>query len=195
MTAKRLIVGLGNPGAAYKKTRHNLGFQIVQAFVEKKGLSLRQTGSVKGELAQGIVEENKLFFLLPSTYMNNSGEAVRLCLDYFDIPLENLLVVADDVSLPFGKIRLRSQGSSGGHNGLKSIEAYVRTQHYARLRVGIGDREHGELSDYVLGSFNSEEEVKLPEIVKQAVEILEIWITQGISAAMQSANQEGEKNG
>lgn len=195
MMNKRLIVGLGNPGLAYKETRHNMGFKVVQAFAEEKGFAFRQSSSVKGELTQGNVGEEKVFLLLPTTYMNNSGEAVKLCLNYFDISLDDMLVVADDISLPFGKIRMKPQGSSGGHNGLNSIETHVRTKYYKRLRVGIGDREYGDLSDHVIGRFNAEESLKLPEIVKQAVSILEIWVTQGIAAAMQSANQEGEKNG
>lgn len=192
---ERLIVGLGNPGLAYKRTRHNIGFLIVEAFAKSQGLTWRKVSSIKGELAQGIVGEKRLFLLLPATYMNGSGEAVRRCLDYYDIPLEHLLIVADDISLPFGKIRMRPQGGAGGHNGLKSVEAYVRTQTYCRLRIGIGDREHGDLADYVLAHFSQEESEKLPEIIKQAVSILEIWILEGISAAMQIANQKGINNG
>lgn len=194
MTKKRLIVGLGNPGSSYEGTRHNVGFHIVRAIAASKGASWRQAANVKGELAQGNVEDTKLLFLLPATYMNNSGEAVRSCIDYYEIPIEDLIIVADDIALPFGKIRLRPQGSSGGHNGLKSIEAYLRTQYYARLRIGVGDREHGDLADYVLGRFSADESSKLPEIVNKAVAVLETWILNGISAAMQSANQEGEKN-
>ncbi len=192
---KRLIVGLGNPGQAYEKTRHNVGFHVVRAFAETKSFSWRRADSLKGEVAQGVVEDTKIFLLMPATYMNSSGEAVRLCLDYFDLPLEDMVVVADDIALPLGKIRLRPQGGSGGHNGLKSIEAHIRTQYYARLRIGIGDREHGDLADHVLGRFSEDEANRLPEIVKKAVEILDVWIAKGISAAMQSANQEGENNG
>jgi PTH1 family peptidyl-tRNA hydrolase len=195
MTTKRLIVGLGNPGAAYIGTRHNIGFCVVQAFAKERGFHFRQVTNIKGELAQGNVGESKVFLLTPVTYMNNSGEAVRACLDYFDISVEDMMVVVDDIALPFGKIRLRPQGTAGGHNGLKSVEAYVRTQYYSRLRVGIADREHGDLADYVLGRFTAEESSKLPEIVKQAVSVLETWVTNGIGPAMQSANQEGEKNG
>ncbi|MES2345071.1 MAG: aminoacyl-tRNA hydrolase [Chlamydiota bacterium] len=195
MTEKRLIVGLGNPGAAYVGTRHNIGFRVVQSFAEEKGFHFRQTTNVKGELAQGSIGELKIFCLMPATYMNHSGEAVRLCLDYFDIPIEHLMVVVDDVDLPFGKIRLRPQGSAGGHNGLKSIKEHIKTLYYSRLRIGIADREHGDLADYVLGRFSAEESGKLPEIVKQAALILDTWILNGINVAMQSANQEGEKNG
>lgn len=195
MTKKRLIVGLGNPGAAYEFTRHNIGFRIVRKMAEQKGFLWRQSAHVKGALAQGGVGEDKIFFLMPATYMNQSGEAVRLCLDYFEVPLEEMIVVSDDIALPLGKIRMRTQGSSGGHNGLKSVEAHVRTQYYTRLRVGVGDREHGDLSDYVLGRFSEEEAKRLPEIETKAVAVLDVWIEQGISAAMQRANQEGENNG
>jgi PTH1 family peptidyl-tRNA hydrolase len=195
MMQKRLIVGLGNPGRAYEGTRHNIGQRIVRTFADAKGVSLKETASVKGELGQGVFEETKVYFLQPLTYMNCSGEAVRLCLDYFEISPDEMMVVADDIALPFGKLRMRPQGSSGGHNGLKNIEIHVKTQEYPRLRIGVGDREHGELADYVLGRFGTDEMAKLPEIIEKAVKALELWTIQGLNAAMQSVNQEGENNG
>lgn len=114
-----LIVGLGNPGTAYQETRHNMGFLAVESFAEKKGFIFREEKSFSGKLAQKALSGHKVFLLLPSTYMNSSGEAVRLCADYFRIAPVNILVVCDDIYLPFGTLRLRANGSAGGHNGLK----------------------------------------------------------------------------
>jgi peptidyl-tRNA hydrolase, PTH1 family len=172
----RLIVGLGNPGAAYEETRHNIGFRVVKALADKYRLSFRAVSQLEGEVAKGIVQEKKTLLFLPMTYMNESGHAVKRCLDYFKVPLEALLVISDEIYLPFGNMRLRKEGSSGGHKGLKSIEAHLGLQSYARLRIGISDRKEGELEDYVLGRFTSEEREKLPEIVEKACEQVLHWL-------------------
>lgn len=199
---KFLIVGLGNPGEAYNQTRHNVGFDIAQSFGKKQGLTFRHATHLIGDFAQGHVHEKKVIVLLPTTFMNSSGDAVRRCLDYFQVPLDHLIVVCDDVALPLGTIRMRSQGSSGGHNGLKSIEAHIHTQYYARLRIGVSAPEQEDLADYVLGKFSQDERKIIEESSAKAVEVLELWIKAGTAAAMQSANaqngsvkKEGEKNG
>jgi peptidyl-tRNA hydrolase, PTH1 family len=200
---KFLIVGLGNPGDAYTKTRHNVGFNIVQSFGKKHGFTFRHASHLIGDLAQGSVQEKKVMLLQPTTYMNSSGDAVRRCVDYFQVPLDHMLVVCDDVALPLGTIRLRSKGSSGGHNGLKSIEAHIHTEHYARLRIGVGAPGQEALEDFVLGRFSQEEWKIVEEMTAKAMEVLQLWIAAGIAAAMQSANaqknqakkEEGEKNG
>ena len=125
--------------------------------------------------------------------MNNSGEAVRKVVSYFKVPLENLLIVCDDVALPCGMLRLRSQGSDGGHNGLKSVEAHLGTSYYARLRVGVGAPEGQVLTDYVLGQFLLEEESPILEAILRAQEALELWMKEGIAAVMQKVNQKSEK--
>jgi len=179
-----LIIGLGNPGKTYERTRHNVGFRIVKAFAEKYNISFRPSLTrAKGSLGEGQVDGKKALLLMPLTYMNESGLSVRKCIDYYKIPKEQLIVVTDDVALPFTQLRLRKQGSSGGHNGLKSIEAHLGTQDYARLRVGVSDRREGELADYVLGHFNDEEEEKLPEIVDKAIETLEAWLLSDMDEA------------
>ncbi|HSW86866.1 MAG TPA: aminoacyl-tRNA hydrolase [Rhabdochlamydiaceae bacterium] len=192
----RLIVGLGNPGKAYELTRHNAGFRVVQTFAEKKGLPFRQAAIVSGEIAQGRVNDHKVILLLPMTYMNSSGQAVKLCVDYFKIALENILVVSDDVNLPFGKLRIRANGSAGGHNGLKSVEEHLGTQEYPRLRIGIGEPHPVELAEYVLTKFTAEETSALTEVVDQTISMIEQWITVGIKAASQQKLEppQGELN-
>lgn len=197
-----LIVGLGNPGEAYKKTRHNVGFNIVQSLAKKHSLSFKHASHLIGDVAQGQICGKKGLLLLPTTFMNSSGDAVRRCIDYFKIALDQMMVVCDDVALPIGTLRLRSKGSSGGHNGLKSIEAHVHTQYYARLRVGVSSPGQEELTDYVLGKFTREESKTIQEMTEKAIEVLELWIAAGIAMAMKKANtklqeekEEGEKNG
>lgn len=196
---KYLIVGLGNPGTAYEKTRHNVGFEIVQSFAMSHKWSFRHVSHLIGDIAQGSVENKKILLLLPTTFMNSSGDAVRRCIDYFKVPIDHLLIVCDDVALPVGTIRMRVKGTSGGHNGLKSIETHLHTEYYARMRIGVGAPEHEELADYVLGKFSLEESQMIQEITQRATDALQLWISIGIAAAMQAANQvkkeEGEKNG
>ena len=186
---KYLIIGLGNPGLAYQETRHNIGFKIVQAFAKKNNWKFRDTPQFNAAFVQGIIHDKKVMLLLPLTYMNKSGEAVKSCMDYFQVSLEKALVVADDIYLPFGQFRLRKEGSAAGHNGLKSIESHLGSQEYSRLKVGIGDREHGELADYVLARFSSEEQQTLPSLIDWAVSILDLYISRGIEEAMKRANE------
>ncbi len=174
-----LIVGLGNPGAAYEGTRHNIGFRVLKALAEKLGAALRPAlAQAKGNLAQAKVGEKILFLLMPLTYMNESGLAVRKCLDYFKIPLHHCLIVVDDVAIPFGSIRLREKGSAGGHNGLKSVEAHLGSDEYARLRIGVSKEQ--PLADYVLSHFSAEEEKELPEITQRALEKIDAWLQKGL---------------
>jgi PTH1 family peptidyl-tRNA hydrolase len=191
-----LIVGLGNPGPSYSATRHNVGFEIAKAFAFKRNWKFRGEASLKAELAQGMIEDKRVLVLLPMTFMNESGQAVRSALDYFKVPLENLILVSDDVSLSTGVLRMRFKGSSGGHNGLKSVEHHLGTAHYARLRVGIGEpKERQPLEDYVLGRFSQEESKVVLESVPKAVDALELWITKGVAAAMQAVNTKIQSEG
>lgn len=171
-----LIVGLGNPGKKYEKTRHNLGFMVVRAFGEKRGWTFKKERNLSGELAVGKEGETKVFLLLPTTYMNLSGQAVRKVIDFYQIDLAHLIVVSDDIALDFGVLRFRDRGSAGGHNGLKDIQAHLGTQEYKRLRLGIGDREQGDLEDYVLSPFNAEEQKLLPQVIEEGVEFLSKWL-------------------
>jgi PTH1 family peptidyl-tRNA hydrolase len=190
-----LIVGLGNPGEAYAKTRHNVGFHIVQTLAKKQQLSFKYAAALKADVASGEICSKKAVLLQPTTYMNLSGEAVRRCIDYFKIPIDHLIVVCDDVALPLGTMRMRSKGSSGGHNGLKNIEAHLGTEYYVRLRIGVSAPAPGEqeLDEYVLGKFSQEEMAKIEEITMKAVASLELWLAAGIAAAMQAANTQNEE--
>ena len=190
-----LIVGLGNPGASYEKTRHNAGFCVVEAFGKRHALPFHPEPAVQGRLARGKWREKELSLLLPSTFVNASGKAVQACIDAYRIPLDHLMVVSDDVALPLGSLRIRSRGSSGGHNGLKSIQECLRTPHYARLKIGVGEKQQESLSEHVLGRFSEEEWSCLEKVVGQAIDALETWLTVGIAAAMQQANaKQGEGN-
>lgn len=185
-----LVIGLGNPGKVYEDTRHNIGFRIAKTLGAKYGATFKpDLARVKGSLGKICIEEKEIRILMPMTYMNESGLSVGMCRRFYKMPTSHLIVVTDDASLPFGKIRLREQGSSGGHNGLKSVEAHLGTQEYSRLKVGIGDNEEQDLSDHVLGRFTQKQQQQLPKVVNEAVEAIELWISKGIKMAMQKVNR------
>lgn len=196
-----LIVGLGNPGSAYDETRHNVGYRIVETLAEKHRLKFKHAQELIGDVAQGEIGGKQSVLLLPTTYMNSSGVAVKRCVDRFKVPMDHLMVVCDDIALDLGTMRVRSKGSPGGHNGLKSIQAHLTTEHYARLRVGISLPGQENLEDYVLGKFSQEERKAIEEMTTKAVEVLELWMAAGIAMAMRTANarnkdnEEGENNG
>ena len=162
---KYLIVGLGNIGAEYASTRHNIGFRVLDALAEASGAVF--TAERYGSVARIKHKGRTLVLLKPATYMNLSGKAVRYWLDAEKIELDHLLVVVDDIALPFGALRMRSKGSAGGHNGLKNIDALLGRSDYARIRFGIGgDFARGHQVDYVLGEWNDDEQKALPERLK-----------------------------
>jgi len=183
-----LIVGLGNPGKAYEKTRHNIGFETVKLLAEMWGVAFSRQSKLKSYVAQKKSEERTIFLLMPDTYMNNSGIAVRAAMDYYKVPLENILIVVDDVAIDFAEFRLRKDSGTGGHNGLKSIEEHLNTDAYARLRFGVANNNCGDLADYVTAKFSQEEEKLLPELLKQAVYFIEKWLSCGLEKAMNEAN-------
>lgn len=186
-----LIVGLGNPGKQYSLTRHNMGFEIVSRFAEKHGLTLKHALRFGADIAKGECYGKEVILALPMTYMNLSGNAVRKLVSFYKIPLDKLLVVADDVAIDYGRLRLRTQGSSGGQRGLQNIEELLATKEYSRLRVGIGDRERGDLADYVLGKLTEEEQKSLPHITEGAIESIESWLDKGAEGATSFANSFG----
>ncbi|MEC8306868.1 MAG: aminoacyl-tRNA hydrolase [Chlamydiota bacterium] len=167
-----LIVGLGNPSRQYKHTRHNMGAQIVRSYAYKKGIPLTPSPKFSGELGK----RSDLILLLPSTYMNFSGKSVKKTVDFFTLPLQNTLVVSDDISIPFQSLRFRHEGGTGGHNGLKSIAQELETHSFPRLRAGIGDRTRGSLEDHVLGIWSQEEAALLPGFLEDACREIERWI-------------------
>lgn len=180
---KHLIVGLGNIGNEYEGTRHNIGFRILDAFAEASNISF--STDRYGDVAQGRLKNKQFILLKPSTYMNLSGNAVRYWKTKENIDLENILVIVDDIALPFGAIRLKGRGSDAGHNGLKNIAQMLGTDAYPRLRFGIGnDFPRGCQIDYVLGQFSLDERQKLPVRVDVAVDAIRTYMLAGLQTAM-----------
>jgi PTH1 family peptidyl-tRNA hydrolase len=184
---KYLIVGLGNIGAEYVNTRHNIGFKIVDFVAQQHGVSF-ETAKL-GAIAEFSVKGRKLILLKPNTYMNLSGKAVHYWMEKENIPKENVLVITDDLNLPFGTIRIKGKGSDGGHNGLKNIQLLLNTTEYPRFRFGISDQfKKGQQVDYVLGEWDEEEKVKLPERYEVAKQIIESFALAGLNNTMNSFN-------
>lgn len=180
---KRLIVGLGNIGDEYRDTRHNIGFTVLDALAEASNTAFKTERY--GDVARCRVKNRQLILLKPNTYMNLSGNAVRYWLDHEDLTPDKLLVVVDDLALPFGAIRLKPSGSDAGHNGLKNIALMLKTNAYPRLRFGIGnDYPRGCQIDYVLGRFTPEQRQELPARVEVAVEAVKEFCLMGIDRAM-----------
>jgi len=184
---KFLIAGLGNAGNEYTHTRHNIGFDVVNAFVQK-----HEGNFVSGRLAYtSIIKwKGKIFICIcPTTYMNLSGNAVKYWMDKEKIAIENMLVITDDVSLPLTKMRLRPSGSDGGHNGLRSVEALLASRDYPRLRFGIGNEyPKGLQADFVLSKWKKEEEPLVKLKIKKAVDVIESFATRGLSLTMNEVN-------
>ncbi|MBP2691511.1 MAG: aminoacyl-tRNA hydrolase [Muribaculaceae bacterium] len=184
---KYLIVGLGNIGSEYQDTRHNIGFKILDAFAEASNISF--TTERYGDIARMRLKNKQLVLLKPSTYMNLSGNAVRYWKDKENIEIENILILVDDIALPFGTIRLKPKGSDAGHNGLKNIAQMLGTDSYPRLRFGIGDNyPRGCQVDYVLGKFTPEEKAALGARIEIADEAIKEFVLAGIQNAMCSYN-------
>lgn len=186
---KFLIIGLGNVGNEYAHTRHNIGFDVVNAFVQKHGGSFRIDRLV---YIANIKWKGKLFICIcPTTYMNLSGKAVKYWMEKERISIENILVIVDDIALPLNKLRLRAGGSDAGHNGLKSLQEVLGTSEYPKLRFGIGnDFPKGHQSDFVLGKWNKEEEPLVKLKIEKSVESIESFVVQGITAAMNQVNNQ-----
>ena len=184
---KFLIVGLGNIGAEYVNTRHNIGFKIVDFFAKKEAVTFE---TVKlGALAEFKFKGRTFLLLKPNTYMNLSGKAVQYWMDKENIPIENVLVITDDLNISFGTIRIKPKGSDGGHNGLKNINLILNTQNYTRFRFGISDEfKKGKQIDYVLGEWDDAEKAKLPERLELASEIIKSFGTAGLENTMTAFN-------
>ena len=184
---KYLIAGLGNMGPDYDHTRHNIGFEVVDYLAGEFNVAFKN--ETLGDIAEFRHKGRTFVLLKPSTFMNRSGKAVRHWLTKKNIPKENLLVIVDDLNLPFGKIRLRGKGSDGGHNGLKDIDQVTGGNNYARLRIGIGnDYPKGRQADYVLSPWTPEEKEELPEILKKAAEGVKAFGTMNLNFAMNEVN-------
>jgi PTH1 family peptidyl-tRNA hydrolase len=184
---KFLIVGLGNIGADYVNTRHNIGFKILEHLARKESIDFQ---TVKlGALAEYKFKGRTFLLLKPNTYMNLSGKAIKYWMDKEHIPLENILVITDDLNLPFGTIRIRTKGSNGGHNGLKNTQLVLNSTEYPRFRFGISDEfKKGQQVDYVLGNWDETEKAKLPERLDVAAEIIRSFGTAGLEQTMTGFN-------
>ena len=183
----KLIVGLGNPGREYAGTRHNIGFELVDALAAAHTIKINQR-LARSLVGRGNIGGEAVLLAKPQTFMNHSGEAVAALVRREQIPLENLLVVMDDVHLPPGRLRLRARGSSGGHNGLKSIANHLASQDWARLRLGVGEPTPGLQIDWVLSRFSPAERKVMDEMLITALGAVEVWLTEGIEAAMNRFN-------
>ncbi len=184
---KYLIVGLGNVGEEYLETRHNIGFCIADALASKMNTSFRVERY--GSIARGRIKNAEILVLKPSTYMNLSGEAVRYWIQKEKIALSNILVLVDDLSLPFSTLRLKGKGSDGGHNGLKNIANLLGSVNYSRLRFGIGSNfSRGQQIDFVLGNFSLEEKTALPLLLEQSVSIIVDFCLMGLERTMNKHN-------
>jgi PTH1 family peptidyl-tRNA hydrolase len=198
----KVVAGIGNPGREYAGTRHNVGFDVVDALARADGIEVakRRFDALTGE---GTVARERVMLVKPQTFVNLSGVAVRQALDFYKLPPADLLVVCDDANLPLGKIRFRREGSSGGHNGLESIVAHLGTEAFARLRIGIGRpssragsgqaeglgaREGPDLVDHVLGRFSKAERAVMDETMIDAMRGVGAWLTCGIDACMNEFN-------
>ena len=189
-----LIAGLGNIGAEYSSTRHNIGFMILDAWTQASGIVF-STGRY-GDIALRRDKGREIWLLKPSTYMNLSGNAVRYWQGKLDVPAENLMFICDDLNLPFGTVRMRKSGSDGGHNGLKNIEEMLGTRDFARTRVGVGhDFGPGGQIDFVLGSFSPEQMEKIPQMAEKVISGMRTWVLAGPQRAMTELNSKATPTG
>ena len=183
----KVVVGLGNPGSRYAGTRHNLGFRVVDELASgPRGGRFNQR--FQALLAECFEDPHKVLLVKPQTFMNLSGRSVREVVDFYQVPLEDLLVVCDDINLPLGKLRVRPRGTHGGHNGLRDIQNHLGTTAYPRLRIGVATPAPGEAIDHVLGRFRPTEQPAIDDAVARAVQAVGLWVHQGIEACMNQFN-------
>jgi PTH1 family peptidyl-tRNA hydrolase len=183
----KVVVGLGNPGSRYRGTRHNVGFAVVDLLAEGPGVG-RPQSRFQAEVVEWRLDEGKVLLVKPETFMNLSGRSVRQVLDFYQLPVENLLVVCDDINLPLGKLRFRARGTHGGHNGLRDIQAHLGTTEYARLRIGVDAPPEDGAVDHVLGRFRPSERPVIDDAVRLAAQGVETWLRKGIEACMNQYN-------
>ncbi len=184
----KLIVGLGNPGKQYENTRHNIGFLVIDKLSEQLNIRLDQA-KFKGIFGMGNVEGEKILLLKPLTFMNLSGESIRAVMDYYQVQIEDLVVIYDDLDLPIGRIRLRQQGSAGGHNGIKSTIAHLSTQNFNRIRVGIDRPKNGmNVADYVLGRFTKDERLMMEDVIVKCSDACDQWLNRPFLQVMNEFN-------
>jgi PTH1 family peptidyl-tRNA hydrolase len=183
----KLIVGLGNPGKEYEGTRHNCGFMVIDEIAKALSVEVKQN-KVKGLYVKTKYHGEDVILLKPQTFMNLSGESVRQCMDFFKIDVEDMVVIYDDLDMPTGKLRLRTSGSAGGHNGIKSIIQHLNSQNFKRIRVGIDRHPYIKVVDYVLGRFTSEEWVAVEEGIVAAKDAVLLYLEKDFTASMNVYN-------
>lgn len=181
-----LIVGLGNPGSQYERTRHNVGFEVLDLLADKYKISLSRI-KFKGVYGEGTTKGEKVILLKPQTYMNCSGESVGEISKFYKIPRENIVIVYDDMSLEIGRIRIRAKGSAGGHNGIKNIIAHLSSEEFPRIKIGVGQPK-GDWVNHVLGKFSKEEQEKLEKTYDAVLNTIESIIFDGVDTAMNKYN-------
>jgi PTH1 family peptidyl-tRNA hydrolase len=184
---RKLVVGLGNPGSRYEGTRHNVGFEVVDRLAAG-GSGARFSRKFDGLLAETEIDFHRVLLLKPETFMNLSGRSVGQAMQFYKLELADLLVICDDLSLPLAKLRIRSGGSDGGQKGLRDITAHLGTDNFARLRIGIGDRGQIDASEFVLSRFRAAERPIIDDALITATQAVAVWVTQGVSAAMNRFN-------
>jgi peptidyl-tRNA hydrolase, PTH1 family len=183
----RLIVGLGNPGTKYDRTRHNIGFGLIDQLAQRWQIPVSEQKRFQGQVGEGWVHQQKIVLLKPQTFMNLSGQAVRSVLDWYKLAPTEVLVLYDDLDLPLGKLRIRLAGSAGGHNGMKSIISHLGTPTFPRLRMGIG-KSPDETISHVLGKFSVAEAAIVDEILQLAADAVELSLGMGVEKAMNKYN-------
>lgn len=185
-----IIAGLGNPGKEYENTRHNVGFDVIDALAGKYNISVLELKH-KAMIGKGYVEGQKVLLVKPLTFMNLSGESIRLLVDYYKADAkQELIVISDDISLPPGQLRVRKRGSAGGHNGLKNIIKMLGSEDFGRIRMGVGEKPGNyDLADWVLGHFNKEERAEVDDAVLKAVSAVEMMIADDVDGAMNTFNR------
>lgn len=184
-----LLVGLGNPGSKYESTRHNMGFLAVDGLARRKGFRFNKL-RFRAWTAEWMVNGEKVLVMKPQTYMNLSGESVGEAARFYKIPADHVVVISDDISLPVGKLRVRTGGSAGGHNGLKNIIQHLGTDQFPRVRVGVGEKPHPDydMADWVLGKFQGEDKKAIDQAVKRAADAVECILAEGIDRGMSRFN-------
>lgn len=183
-----IIAGLGNPTKEYERTRHNVGFEVIDVLADMLCTTVEEK-KFKGFYGRGIIGGEKVLLLKPQTFMNLSGESVRAAADYYKVDPGHIIIIYDDISLGVGQLRIRGKGSAGGHNGIKNIIAHLGTQEFPRIRVGVGDKpKKMDLADYVLSRFGKEERSLMEDAYKEAAKAAEVMVTKGADAAMNQFN-------
>ena len=183
----KLIVGLGNPGREYDKTRHNVGFMVVDTIVSNLGLSFNKE-KFDGMLAEVMINQEKIMILKPQRYINLSGEVIKKYVDFYKINVDDILIISDDLDLEVGKMKLRKQGGSGGHNGLKNIELNLKTKNYKRLKIGISNNKMIDTKDYVLSKFSKTDQEKINQIIDKTPSIINDYLSMTFDNLMNKYN-------